>query len=76
MTSAIFKRIFDLSVIEVFPQAGKAACAASNAKSTSLSFERATLQITSLVIGVVLSKYFPDFGSTNLPLMKFPYLAL
>jgi hypothetical protein len=61
--------MFDLSPIDVFPHAGNAACAASNAKSTSFSFDRGTLQITSLVIGEVLSKYFPDLGSTNLPFM-------
>ena len=44
-----------------------AACAASNAASTSFSLDRATEQITSFEIGEVLSKYFPDKGSTNLP---------
>ena len=66
MTSAILRRMFDLSVIEVLPQVGKAAWAASNAASTSFSFDRATEQSTSFEIGDVLSKYFPDFGSTNL----------
>ena len=61
--------MLDLSVIEVLPQDGKAAWAASNAASTSFSFDLATAQIFSFEIGEVLSKYFPDLGSTNLPLM-------
>ena len=61
------KRIFDLSVIDVFPQVGKAACAASKAASTSFASDLATEQITSLLIGVTLSKYLPDLGSTNFP---------
>ena len=68
-TSAILLSIIDLSVIEVFPHLGKAACAASKAASTSCSFERATEQIVSFVIGLGLSKYLPDFGSTNFPLI-------
>ena len=59
--------MFDLSVIDVLPQVGKAACAASKAASTPFASDLATLQITSLLIGVVLSKYFPDLGSTNFP---------
>ena len=46
--------MFDLSVIDVLPQVGKAACAASKAASTSFASYLATLQITSLLIGVVL----------------------
>ena len=56
---------------EVLPQAGKAAWAASRAASISSEFDRAISQITSPVIGVVFSKYAPDLGSTNSPLMKF-----
>ena len=59
--------MFDLSVIDVLPQVGNAAWAASSAASTSFASDLATLQITSLLIGVTLSKYFPDFGSTNFP---------
>ena len=68
--------MLDLSVIDVLPQAGKAAWAASKAASTSFASDLAILQITSLFIGVTLSKYLPDFGSTNFPLIKFPYFAL
>ena len=59
--------MLDLVVMSVFPHSGKAACAASNAASTSLAFERATEQMVSFEIGLGLSKYLPDFGSTNLP---------
>ena len=61
--------MFDLSVMDVCPHEGKAACAASNAASTSFASDRGTWQITSLLIGVTLSKYLPDFGSTNFPLI-------
>ena len=49
--------MLDLSVIEVFPQVGNAACAASKAASTSLASDLATLQITSLLIGVTSVSY-------------------
>ena len=68
--------MFDLSVIEVIPQVGNAACAASNAASTSFASDLGTEHITSLLIGLTLSKYFPDFGLTNLPPIKFPYCSL
>ena len=68
--------MFDLSVIEVTPHVGNAACAASNAASTSLASDLGTEHITSLLIGLTLSKYLPDFGLTNLPPIKFPYCSL
>ena len=76
ITSAILSKIFDLSVIDVTPQVGKAACAASSAASTSCASDLGTEHITSLLIGLTLSKYFPDFGLTNLPPIKFPYCSL
>ena len=54
--------MFDLSVIDVTPQVGNAACAASNAASTSFASDLGIEHITSLLIGLTLSKYFPDFG--------------
>ena len=36
----------------------------------------ATEHITSLLIGLTLSKYLPDFGLTNFPPIKFPYFSL
>jgi len=68
--------MFDLSVIDVTPQVGKAACAASNAASTSFASDLGTEHITSLLIGLTLSKYLPDFGLTNFPPIKFPYFSL
>jgi len=67
ITSAILSKIFDLSVIDVIPQVGKAACAASSAASTSFASDLGIEQITSLLIGLTLSKYFPDLGATNFP---------
>ena len=68
--------MLERSVVDVLPQASLAACAASKAKLTSSSLERAIWQITSPVMGDVLSKYSPDFGASHCPLIKFPYFAL
>ena len=61
------------SVVEVRPQAGAAACAASSAFSTSSAVERATEQITCPLMGETLSKYCPRTGAMDLPPMKLPY---
>jgi hypothetical protein len=43
MRSAILSKIFERSVVDVFPQASAAICAASKAFSISSLLERATL---------------------------------
>ena len=70
MRSAIFSRTFDRSAALVLPQSSFAAWAASSASSTSSAVERATSQTLAPVIGVMLSKYWPFTGGTNLPPMK------
>ena len=61
--------MFARSAKDVLPQAGKAACAASSAAFTSSPLDLAISQITSPVIGEQFSKYCPDLGSTNSPLI-------
>ena len=56
MRSAILLRIPARSAAEVLPQAGAAACAASNAFSTSVSSERGTSQNGCPVTGLGFSK--------------------
>ena len=74
--SAIFNKIFALSAGPVFPQAGAALCAASNAKSISSAFDLGTSHITFPDVGEIFSKYFPDFGFCQSPPIKFSYLEL
>ncbi len=70
MRSAIFSRMLARSVGEVAPQASLAACAASSAASTSCALERGIWVKALPVTGVMLSKYWPLFGSTHAPPMK------
>ena len=66
-TSAILFIIFDLVVMSVLPHSLNASWAASKAASTSFASDLAIWHMTSLLIGLTLSKYFPDLGSTNFP---------
>ena len=76
MRSAILFSITARSAGAVLPQAGAAACAASNALSMSASVERGTSQNASPVTGVGFSKYSPPTGGTHSPPMKLPYRGL
>ena len=67
MMSATCINIFARSVGLFFAQPSLAACAASNAKLISFSFDRATSQNTLPVTGEIFSKYLPSTGGTNLP---------
>ena len=56
-------------LIEALPHAALAACAASSASSMSCALERGTEVNTLPSTGLVLSKYWPEAGSTHLPPM-------
>ena len=49
--------------------------AAFTAKSTSSSLASATFAKTFSFAGLIVSKYFPDFGATNCPLMNKSYCS-
>ena len=69
MRSAIFSSTLERSVVEALPHAALAACAASSASSMSCALERGTEVNTLPSTGLVLSKYWPEAGSTHLPPM-------
>ena len=72
MRSAIRLRMSDRSASDVLPQAGAAAWAASSAASMSSAVPRPTSQNALPLTGEMFSKYWPFFGSTQLPPMKWP----
>jgi len=74
--SAIFNSRLERCAGGVFAQLSAAACAASNASSTSSAPERAAWVYGLPVIGVITSKYSPLTGATHLPPIKLSYLAL
>ena len=74
--SAILSNIFARSCTDVLPHLSAAACAASNANSTSAAPDRAALVYGKPVIGVITSKYSPLTGATHFPPIKLSYLAL
>ncbi len=67
MTSAIFSRMLLRSVVDVLPQAGAAAWAASSASSMSSAVERAMSTNGLPLTGETFSKYCPFTGATRLP---------
>ena len=60
-------------VADASPQASFAACAASNANSTSCGVDSATSVIAAAVAGLRSTRYFPAVGSSHFPPMKFSY---
>ena len=62
---------FALSLPGIFFQyLSEAFLAAFTALSTSAAFESATSESFFSVAGLIVSKYFPEEGFTNFPLMK------
>src|SRR6185312_17159513 len=61
------------SVADFSPHASFAACAASNASSTSSGVECATSVIGRPVAGHRSARYLPCVGASHLPPMKFSY---
>jgi len=67
--SAICMRRLARSVGLFLAHPSLAACAASNARFISFSFDLATSQNTLPVTGDMFSKYLPSTGGTNFPPM-------